>query len=118
MAIWPTDLPKPLLSDYAVDPEQAFIRTQMESGPARQRKRFTQVPHRVNVSWRFTHAQMATFRTFFGTTINLGTDWFTCNLDAGSGLADYDTRFTIAPKYAAVSGMNWEVTAVLELRNA
>lgn len=93
----------------------------MEAGAARQRKRFTSVPEDVTLNWIFTSAEMAIFRTFFNTDINLGTDWFTMNLDIGAGDVSYDVRFK-DPKnaYEAVlmRGMWWNVKGLLEVRNA
>lgn len=120
MATWPSTLPVPNISGYKLTPEQAFSRTDMQSGAARQRKRFTDAPAYVTADWRFTPVQMAIFKTFFKTTINQGTDWFTCPLDAGIGISNYDTRFIGKPPYDAqpLPGMNWEVSAQLEVRGA
>ena len=40
MAYWPTQLPKPKLDGYSLAPQAAFARTDMDAGPARQRRRF------------------------------------------------------------------------------
>lgn len=117
MPAWPASLPKPLRSGYGVEPESAFIRTDMESGPARQRKRFTAVPEGIAVSWRFKPAEMVTFRDFYADDINLGTDYFTCDFDIGYGIQTYNVRFTSAPKFQPLPGMNWSVSGKLEVRN-
>lgn len=116
MAAWPTSLPRPLLSGYSVEPTQAFIRTDMEAGPARQRKRFTAVPNEVVASWKFKPAEMETFLDFYAVDINQGTDYFTCELDIGNGFQTYNVRFTAAPKRQALPGMNWNVSGRLEVR--
>lgn len=118
MSAWPTDLPNPMADGYQFTPGNAVIRTDMESGPARQRQRFTTVPVSVSVSWRFTVAQMVTFRDFFENTIHRGADWFTVSLDAGAGLASYDARFAEVYQAAWMPGGGWEVTSKLEVRNA
>lgn len=115
MPAWPSTLPAPKIEGYNVKPEAGFIRTDMEAGPARQRKRFTVVPQKLEASWRFTSAQMATFKTFFKTTINLGTDWFTMTLDIGDGLISYNVRFTAPHVDAIKSGMNWDVNGQIEV---
>lgn len=116
MATWPVTLPRPLLSGYGVEPVQAFIRTEMEAGPARQRKRFTQTPNDVQASWKFKPGEMQDFLDFYADEINLGTDYFTCELDLGYGLQSYTVRFTAAPKRQALPGMNWNVSGRLEVR--
>lgn len=118
MAAWPGTLPNPTVSNYADTPASAFIRTDMDSGTARQRRRFTATPHRLTTSWVMTGTQMAAFKSFFETTINFGTDWFTMSLDVGIGNAAYDCRFT-APYQATFMGIgNWTVSGQIEIRNA
>ncbi len=43
--VWPDTLPLPTVQGYAVQPEDAILRTEMEAGLARQRRRFTNVPN-------------------------------------------------------------------------
>lgn len=76
MAVFPSTLPKPSISDYSGTTEQAFIRTDFDSGYARQRQRFTATPQYRTVQWLLTAAQMATFKNFFYNTIGLGANWF------------------------------------------
>ncbi|SEO64437.1 hypothetical protein [Nitrosovibrio sp. Nv6] len=118
MATWPETLPPPTLSGYGGSPVQAFARTDMESGPARQRQRFTYTPEELTVSWKFTAAEMAIFRAFWQDTIHRGTDWFVMTLDTGDGMIAYDTRFTKPYKYEARPGMNWIVSGEIEVRGA
>lgn len=118
MAVWPGTLPSPIVSNYADTPVSAFIRTDMESGTARQRRRFTATPHRLTASWMLTSVQMAAFKSFFESTINFGTDWFTMSIDVGAGITAYDCRFT-APYQANFLGIgNWTVSGQIEIRNA
>lgn len=107
-----------MLSGYAGAPVQAFVRTDMDSGSARQRQRFATVPQDLTVFWRFTAAQMSTFRTFFDTTIHGGADWFTITLDLGNGLASCDARFTKPYEFQALPGGNWQIQGKIEVRNA
>jgi hypothetical protein len=51
---WPATLPLPTVQDYGVRRGEAILRTEMEVGPARQRKRFKQVLTRIAVRW-LTH---------------------------------------------------------------
>jgi len=52
---WPATLPLPTVEGYGIRPGEAILRTEMEAGPARQRKRFTQVPTRIAVRWLMRH---------------------------------------------------------------
>lgn len=118
MSTWPADLPSPYVNGYTVAPEKSFIRTEMDSGPARQRQRFTAVPTMVQAGWRFTPEQMVTFREYFKTDINQGTDWFQMELDIGDGRVTYDVRFTEPWQAGRMPGGVWDVTAKIEVRFA
>ena len=39
---FPKTLPYPTVQGYAIKPGEAIVRTEMEAGPARQRRRYTQ----------------------------------------------------------------------------
>lgn len=116
MAVFPTTLPKPSIADYSGTTEQAFIRTDFDSGYARQRQRFTATPQYRSVQWVFTAAQMATFKSFFYNDIGLGSDWFEMQLDTGDGLVNYDCRFNSPYEDLMVSHDFWRVSGKLEVR--
>ena len=118
MSAFPSILPKPQGTNYGGNPEQSFIRTEMESGTQRQRQRFTAAPHMLTMIWVFTAAQMATFKSFFDTDIHRGTDWFTMDADVGAGIANYNVRFTAPYEYSRLPGAYWQVTAKVEVRGA
>lgn len=116
MASFPATLPKPSVQSYTGTTEQAFIRTDFESGYARQRQRYTATPQQRSVQWVFSAAQMATFKNFFYNTIGLGTDWFQMDLDIGNGINTYDCRFTQPYQDMLLPPSNWQVTGSLEVR--
>ena len=62
---WPATLPLPTIDGYGVHPGEAILRTGMEAGPARQRRRFTQVPSRITVRWTFRRDQFALFEAWY-----------------------------------------------------
>ena len=57
----PDTLPPPVVTGYSYRRKEQFIRTDMDSGLARQRRRFQIVPTHVNVTWRFSGLQLALF---------------------------------------------------------
>lgn len=116
MPAYPSTLPLPIRSGYSVTPEQAFIRTDFESGFARQRQRYTDVPERMNLTWRFKAAEMETFRNFFRGDINHGTDFFTIELNIGDGIKTVDARFTAPYEASLLPGNAWEVQGQMEVR--
>lgn len=118
MADFPTTLPAPLLSGYSGEADKAFIRTDMDAGPARQRKRFTTTPYHIDISWRFKSAEMVIFREFHKTDINRGTDWFNMTLDIGDGFATYVVRFTKSCRDDRISNNTWQVSSSIEVQDA
>jgi hypothetical protein len=120
MANWPNELPKPALSGYSIEPQNAVIKTQMEAGPARYRKRYTAVPMDVRGSVFLSPAQMAIFKTFYQTTINFGADWFTFDgLNTGEGYTIGSEAHFTEPYKASIGDRGyWNVSFSLEVRNA
>lgn len=118
MAAFPATLPKPLIEGYAGSQDIAFIRTEMEAGSQRQRQRFSAANHQMTMSWRLKADEMVTFKSFFDTTINKGSDWFTMSIDTGDGFTTYDARFTQPYQYSYIAGGNWRVNANIEVRGA
>ena len=119
-ASWPARLPLPTFDGYALEPESAVTRTDMESGPARQRRRFTQTPTRIPVRWRMSATDFATFEAWFRLKLDDGADWFAITLLGGIGIAAHEARFVGQgnASYKAVPGRSgaWIVTSVLEVR--
>ena len=61
---FPDLLPLPLVEDYSITPNEAIIRTQMESGTARQRRRFDAVPSKITVKWFMNASQFSLFEAW------------------------------------------------------
>lgn len=122
MASWPTTLPAPTVDGYGIEPVDQAIRTDMEAGAARTRRRTRARMDMINVAWRFTDAQMATFRAWFendATGAAGGAGWFTTSLPVGDGgITSCEAKFNGAFKPSLLRGMCWHVTAKLEVRNA
>jgi hypothetical protein len=116
MATWPATLPAPTIEGYSLTPIDPVIRTDMESGSARARRRSAARNDRVAVAWIFTDAQMATFRAWFDGDGAGGSAWFSLSLAIGSsGLTAQSCRFTAIWKADLLPGLNWRVTASLEI---
>ena len=113
---WPATLPLPSIDGYGVHPGEAVLRTEMEAGPARQRRRFTQVPSRVSVRWLLRRDQMALFESWYRWHAKEGGEWFTIDLLGGLGLVGHEARFTRQFTARPVPGNRWDVTSELEIR--
>lgn len=124
---WPDALPSPTFEGYGVEPVDSILRTEMESGPARQRRRYTQTPTRLPVRWRFTGRQFAVFESWFKHKAKEGGEWFSIDLLGGTGMVSHEARFAgrgSSPYRAAPSrggpaeGARWTVTSSLEVRES
>lgn len=120
MAAWPATLPGFLSDGYSVEISDATIRTDMESGPARVRRRYTAAPDNLSCSWKFSDAQMVAFREFFENDIMHGALWFDVGVMNGTTTAIVikEARFSAPWKASRIPAFGWHVSAILELRNA
>jgi len=120
MASWPTTLPRPLGRGYALSPADAVVRTDMEGGSAKVRRRTRARNDKLDVVWMFTDAQMTAFRAWFEndtTGASGGASWFTMTVAIGTGsVTSLDCRFIGPFKATVVGSLIWNVTAQLEVR--
>ena len=80
MASWPNSFPKPLLSGYTLSPQNAVLSTQMDTGTARVRQRFTKVPVNAKVRWLMSQVQFAQFQFFWENDLDNGAAWMDMEL--------------------------------------
>lgn len=72
MDTWPATLPQRLSADASVQDDESRAITDMDSGPASVRNRFTAITQKVKGSMLLTGSQLTTFNTFFRTTLKHG----------------------------------------------
>jgi len=113
---WPSTLPLPSIEGYGLHPGEAILRTEMEAGPARQRRRYTQVPSRISARWVFRREQFALFEAWYRWHAKEGGEWFEINLLGGLGLVVHEARFTRPFDAQPRSGVLWEISSELEIR--
>ena len=113
---WPTTLPLPLIEGYGLTPQEAVLRTDMESGPARQRRRFRQTPTRISVRWLFSEFEFALFEAWYKYHADEGGQWFEITLLGGLGLLPHEARFTRQFEAGLLFGRHWDVKGELEVR--
>jgi hypothetical protein len=101
---------------YAVSPQEAVLRTEMESGPARQRRRFRQTPTRITVRWLLGEYHFALFEAWYKFHADEGGQWFQITLLGGLGLLPHDARFTRQFDARLLPARRWEVRGELEIR--
>lgn len=77
MATWPATLPQSLLYTLKRSRQSGKVRSDMDTGPAKQRPRFTATTKDYDGSMILTGAQLTTFYTFYETTLGQGAASFT-----------------------------------------
>lgn len=114
--IFPSALPNVSMTGYSFQPTDAAIRTEMETGLARVRRRTLSRPTDVNVMWKFTRDELGIFEKFFEEDIYAGTAWFYISLVNGMGETTYLARFK-EPFTASATHreFHWEVSGKLEV---
>jgi len=101
-----------------LEPGQAFLRTTMDAGPARQRRRFSTTPTSVPVSFKVSQDQLATFEAWHHYEISDGAGWFTVTLANGKGLVSCEAHFSGPYKAAPESSiLRWVISGTLEVRS-
>ena len=114
---WPTQLPLPEQSGYAIQHVSPLQRTEMVSGRARQRRVYTSVPSMVAVQFFCTELQAQVFELFFRFGITDGADWFLCPLKTPVGIKHYEARFSGIYEGPMLTSFNkWTFSGTLEIR--
>lgn len=79
MATWPASLPQtPQLSGYSETPQSQTLRSSMDAGPAKVRRRFTAASRDIPVQYILSTTQRETFENWFDADIAAGAlafDW-------------------------------------------
>ncbi len=70
MATWPDTLPQqPLVEGFSGTVQDTLIRTSMDAGPEKIRRRFTAASEYFTLTWFMTKQQLNTFISFFNNDI-------------------------------------------------
>lgn len=114
---YPDGLPWPVREGYGIKHARTFTRTDMESGRAAQRRKFSSVPSEVSVTYIFTgDSEAAAFEAWFRDALKDGAEWFNSPLKTPIGEQNYVCRFTsmyTGPDLFALSA--WRIRATLEI---
>lgn len=115
MEIWPSILPDPTV-DFSGAVNAGVLRTSMDNGLARQRRKTISEIATFTTSWEMNDDEFTTFRAWHAEKINLGVDWFVVNLPFGGGLMPQIARF-VSGNFSAkmLQQDNYTVSASLEV---
>lgn len=113
--IYPSTLPNVKMQGYGYKPGNPNIRTEMESGYSRVRRRFLNAPTEMKVSWSFSLAELGIFEKFYEKELFAGSAWFHIKLVNGTGESTYLARFTEPYDVKTeAKEFRWSVSATLE----
>lgn len=113
--VYPEGLPCPLRESYEFTPVNNIRRTPMDSGRARQRIEFRNVPTMVQLSWIMSSPQASLFEAWAAQVVGAG--WFRLRLLTPLGFDVQEVRFTETPVGGQLTGkFSWRYRVVCELR--
>lgn len=111
---WPTSLPQYVLqSGYNEEPLESVIRTPVEGGNTKSRRRFTGKFMKFDVRLMMTEAQAVTFEDFYWNTLKAGTlpfEWVHPRTRSAK------TMKLLAPPKASSSDGNFTYSLRLEMK--
>ena len=112
---WPEYLPQKVEKDgYSETPPDSRIRTPMDMGPAKVRRRFSAQVRPLSIVMNMTEEQLADFDTFFATTTESGSLPFDFPNPRGTGVLT--VRFgEKSPQYGDFNGNSCAVSFDLEV---
>lgn len=114
---FPAGLPRPLRNGYGLNHVSPLMRSELQSGRARQRRKYTSVPSIASVSWLLTQQEATIFESWFRYDIVDGSEWFNAVLRTPMGLQPYECRFVdmySGPELVGIT--HWRFSANLEIR--
>lgn len=113
MAAWPSILPQGFLRGFTVKVRNSVLRTQMDVGPDKVRRRVTYTAEDVTGQLMCTEAQAQALDLFYRETTRSGTERFTINAPH-FGLPR-EARFLEPPEMSWVGGNLYQCKLSLEL---
>ena len=118
MIAYPDFLPGPLLAGYTLNQQSNLLRSEMDSGQARVRRRFANVPSTISATWLFTENQAAWFSAFIEQGLVGGIAWFEMPIKTPFGIKTGQLRFIGNPLEAGsvLSPTLWQYKSSIELK--
>jgi hypothetical protein len=119
LEVWPDESVIPQVSSvsYSGTQQANTVRTAMDSGTIRQRRRFSVEMFSVDCTWELSDDEFGIFAAFHNYYLNLGSDWFMIQIPLGGmGVVTCQARFqngAFKQQYEDVS--YWTITATLDI---
>jgi len=119
MVNYPQQLDGPLLSGYTLNQKTNLLRSDMESGLAVSRVRFTNVSSTMASTWLFDEEQAALFEIFIDEDLHGGLLWFEMPIKTPAGIQTAQLRFVTDPREncSPTSITHWQYKADIEVKS-
>lgn len=112
MATWPSTLPqRPLAEGFTESVVPSVVRTDMDVGPAKMRRRYTSEVRVYSMGLLLTTAQVATLDTFYYTTLGCVDEFDWTDQRTGAAIS---YRFRSPPAYSEAGPGYWRTSLDLE----
>lgn len=113
---YPSTFPKPQRDGHSYQHTSTFTRTDMDSGRARQRRRFSSVPTVATFKFIMTTAEFSAFEAWFRDTLADGVKWFNMSAYTPIGAeTQVVCRFMeMYSDFSALGVTHWEFSVKLE----
>ena len=113
---WPAFLPQfPIDNPYTLTLATGVIRTSMESGIARQRRRFEGAPSTLSPVWEMTGDQADLFKSWLEHKAAFGAAYFNISLILDNVPTEVEARIIGQPSFTYVAHDAWHVSVPLEV---
>lgn len=118
MIKYPSILPYPLLSSTSFKQQSNILRTEMNSGRARQRRRFLSVPTTMPATWRLSSRLATVFEGFYEHDLK-DNEWFLMDIPTPQGMIEHEVRFINSPMESCkpLGAGRWSYQANIEIKN-
>jgi hypothetical protein len=114
--LWPSaKLPRPLSDGYGLMASPSTVRTEMDNGTPRMRRRFTRQLTTASLNFKFKREQYGLFDGFWRGTLSDGTAWFVMPLRNGISDDPWTVRGINPPKAQVISPDVWHVSWDVEV---
>lgn len=117
--VWPSGIAGEMFDGLTDSLQDTRVRTQMDAGPPKMRRRFTAPMRTLTIPFRMTGAERDTFDTFFQTTLVQGTLTFDWEEPLNDATVSY--QFVSVPIFALSVGNSdpdkrlWDTVLKLEV---